>query len=142
MSKSDVVKSGHKDFYSVWHDNVASFYANWDKSIPKFHQAATNLAQEYVKAWSNIASSMINIQHEFATKAGVKSNMPDSALKIVHDTTDDLNKVIEVQNTISLASLDAARQNIKTWNESSNAFEELNKGIVDSLAFPINPKNQ
>ena len=138
MSKSDIVKTSQKDIYSVWSDNVQSYYSNLERSIPKFHQAATNLMQEYVKAWNNIATSMINIQHEFATKAGVKSNLPESALKVVHDTTEDLNKVIDVQNSISIASIDTAKQNIKTWNENSSAFADLNKGIVDSLVSTIN----
>ncbi len=141
MSKSDIVKTNQKDIYSVWSDNVESYYSNLERSIPKFHQAATNLMQEYVKAWNNVATSMINIQHQFATKAGVKSNLPESALKIVHDTTEDLNKVIDVQNSISIASIDTAKQNIKTWNENSSAFADLNKGIVDSLVSTINTKN-
>jgi len=141
MSKSDIVKTSQKDIFSVWSDNVESYYSNLERSIPKFHQAATNLMQEYVKAWNNVATSMINIQHEFATKAGIKSNLPESALKIVHDTTEDLNKVIDVQNSISIASIDTAKQNIKTWNENSSAFADLNKGIVDSLVSTMNTKN-
>lgn len=138
MSKSEIVKTNQKDIYSVWSDNVESYYSNLERSIPKFHQAATNLMQEYLKAWNNVATSLINIQHEFATKAGIKSNLPESALKIVRDTTVDLNKVIDVQNSISIASIDTAKQNIKTWNENSSAFADLNKGIVDSLVSTMN----
>lgn len=138
MSKSEIVKTNQKDIYSVWSDNVESYYSNLERSIPKFHQAATNLMQEYLKAWNNAATSLISIQHEFATKAGIKSNLPESALKVVRDTTEDLNKVIDVQNSISIASIDTAKQNIKTWNENSSAFADLNKGIVDSLVSTMN----
>jgi len=57
--------------------------------------------------------------------------MGDSAEKLTHSLT--------VQNKISVASIDAAKQNIRTWNEDSSAFADIGKSIVSSLVS-INPK--
>ncbi len=132
--------SNHKDIYSVWNDSVNSFYSNIEKSIPQFHQAATNLFQECVQAWNNASSSIIDIQREFATKTGIKSNLPESSLNIINDSTEKINRSFNVQSKMSIASIDATKQNIHTWNENSKSFVNINKSIMDSLVLPFNPK--
>jgi hypothetical protein len=121
------------DIYSVWKNNAINFYSGMQKSIPEFHQASTNLIQEYVQSWNNFATSVIDIQREIATRAGIKSSLPDATLNVMNDSAANLNKSLTVQNKISVASIDAAKQNIRTWNENSSTFANLGKNIVNSL---------
>ena len=137
MSKIENTNS-HKDIYSAWKDGLDHFYSNIEKSIPQFHQAATNLVQEYVKAWNNVSSSIIDIQREFATKTRIKPNLPETSISMIHDSAEKINRSFDVQNKISIASINAVQQNIKTWNENSKSFINVNKNMIDSLAF--NPK--
>ncbi|KAF6246332.1 hypothetical protein C6990_09380 [Nitrosopumilus sp. b3] len=139
MSKIENTSS-HKDIYSVWSDSVDNFYSNIEKSIPQFHQAATNLLQEYVQAWNNASSSIIDIHREFATKTGIKSNLPESSISMMNDSTEKINRSFNVQSKMSIASIDATKQNIHTWNENSKSFVNINKSIMDSLVLPFNPK--
>ncbi|MDH3339936.1 MAG: hypothetical protein OEL84_01475 [Nitrosopumilus sp.] len=132
--------SNQKDIYSVWKEGLDSFYSNIEKSIPQFHQAATNLFQEYVKALNDAATSALDIQRKFATKAGIKSTLPESSISMINDSAEKINRSWSVQNKISVASIDAAKQNIKTWNENSSAFANINKNMVDSLILPFVPK--
>jgi len=132
--------SNQKDIYSVWKDGMDTFYSNIEKSIPQFHQAATNLFQEYVKLLSNVASSTLEIQREFVTKTGVKSNLPEISISIIHDSAEKMNQSLNVQSKMSVASIDAIQQNIKTWNENSSAFANINKSMVDSFISPFNTK--
>ena len=121
MSKIENTNN-HKDVYSVWKDGMDNFYSTIEKSIPQFHQAATNLFQEYAKALNNASSSIVDIQREFATKAGIKSNLPEASINMIHDSAEKINKSLDVQSKVSIASIDAAQQNIKTWNENSSCF--------------------
>lgn len=139
-SKINSITSSQKDIYSVWKDSISDFYSNMEKSIPQFHQACTNLVQEYIESWNKAVTSNIDIQREFATKAGIKSNLPEATMNVIHDTTEKLNRSLNVQNQISVATIDATKQNIKTWNENSSAFADLNKGIADSLVSSFNLK--
>jgi len=132
--------SNHKDVYSVWKDGMDNFHSTIEKSIPQFHQAATNLFQEYAKALNNVSSSIVEIQREFATKAGIKSSLPEASINMMRDSAERINKSLDVQSKVSIASIDAAQQNIKTWNENSTAFANINKSIADSLISPFNPK--
>ena len=139
MSKLENTGS-RKDIYSVWSDGVDNLYSNIEKSIPQFHQAATNLFQEYVKALNNASTSIIDIQREFATKAGIKSNLPESSINIIRDSSEKINRSFDVQSKMSIASIDATKQNIQTWNENSKSFANINKSIMDSLVLPFNTK--
>ena len=139
MSKIENTNS-YKDIYSVWKDGLDHFYSNIEKSIPQFHQAATNLVQEYVKAWNDVSSSIIDIQREFAIKTRVKSNLPETSISMIHNSAEKINRSFDVQNKISVASINAVQQNIKTWNENSSAFTNIHKSMIDSLISPFNPK--
>ena len=132
--------SNHKDIYSVWKDGLDNFYSNIEKSIPQFHQAATNLFQEYVKAWNNTSSSIVDAQREFTTKAGIKSVLPEASISIIHDSAEKINRSFNVQSKMSVASIDATKQNIQTWNENSKSFANINKNMINSLTLPFNPK--
>ena len=139
MSKIENTNS-HKDVYSVWKDGMDSFYSTIEKSIPQFHQAATNLFQEYAKALNNASSSIVEIQREFATRAGIKSSLPEASVNMMRDSAERIRRSLDVQSRVSIASIDAARQNIRTWNENSTAFANINKSMADSLISPFNPK--
>lgn len=139
MSKIENTNN-HKDVYSVWKEGTDNFYSTIEKSIPQFHQAATNLFQEYAKALNNTSSSIVEIQREFATKAGIKSSLPEASVNMIRDSAERISRSLDVQSKVSIASIDAAQQNIKTWNENSTAFVNINKSIADSLISPFNPK--
>ena len=59
---------------------------------------------------------------------------------MINDSAEKFTRTFNVQNKISIASIDATKQNIRTWNENSNAFASINKHMVDSLISSINPK--
>ena len=132
--------SSQKDIFSVWNDVVNTYYTNLEKSITQFHQASTNMIQEYVQALNNSATSFIGLQKEFAIKTGLKPEVSNSTLKIIQDSAEKINQSFDVQNKMSLTSIDATKQNIRTWNENSSAFANINKSIVDSLMSSINKK--
>ncbi|MDH3360789.1 MAG: hypothetical protein OEL56_05330 [Nitrosopumilus sp.] len=139
MSKIENINN-HKDIYSVWNDGVKTFYSNMEKSIPQFHQAATNLLQEYVQAWNDASSSIIDIQREFATKVGINANMQESSMNMMHDSAEKIRGSFNIHTMMSIASIDATKQNIHTWNENSKSFANINKDIMDSLVLPFNSK--
>ncbi len=140
MSKVESEKINQKDIYSVWKEDLENYYSSLEKSMTQFHQSSVNLFQEYVKSWNNIALSFVEIQREFATKVGLKTNLPENALKIMHDTTEKLNRTLGVQQKIAVESIDATKHNIKIWNENSKPFVDINKSMINSVLSSINPR--
>jgi len=130
-----------KDIYGVYQQNVDKLFAGIRQQVPRYHQSVTNVQQEYLQAVENIFNSSVTLQKEFARKAGITTNVPDAALKVVRDTTEELVKASTIQNQIALATIDAAQQNIKTFNDNAKAFADLNKNILQSWISAFTNRN-
>ena len=131
MSKS--VSENSSDFYGLWKGYTESVFNNIERTIPQYHQSITNYLQESVELWKNIACSTLDIQSRFVKKAGLKTNMPDSAIKIVNDITKESTKAIDVQNKIAIASLDASKESLSTLNANAGEFSSINNEIIELL---------
>ena len=130
-----------KDIYGVYQQNVDKLFDGIRQQVPRYHQSVTNVQQEYLQAVENIFNSSVALQKEFARKAGITTNVPDAALKVVRDTTEELVKASTIQNQIALATIDAAQQNIKTFNDNAKAFADLNKNILQSWISAFTNRN-
>ncbi len=130
-----------KDIYGVYQQNVDKLFDGIKQQVPRYHQSVTNVQQEYLQAVENIFNSSVALQKEFAKKAGITTNVPEAALKVVRDTTEELVKVSTIQNQIALATIDAAQQNIKTFNDNAKAFADLNKNILQSWISAFTNRN-
>jgi hypothetical protein len=65
---------------------------------------------------------------------------PEATETAVNKTNEQISKVQDVQNKITLATIDATRQNIKTFNENAKAFADLNKSVMQSWITAFTPK--
>ncbi len=130
-----------KDIYGVYQQNVDKLFDGIRQQVPRYHQSVTNVQQEYLQAVENIFNSSVALQKEFARKAGITTNVPEAALKVVRDTTEELVKASTIQNQIALATIDAAQQNIKTFNDNAKAFADLNKNILQSWISAFTNRN-
>ncbi len=124
--------TSQKDIFAVYQQNVDKYFNGIKQSVPRYHQSVTNVQQEYLDAVENVVNSTIELQKDYATKAGITTNIPSAVLKVIRDTTDEVVKAYDVQNKITLAAIDSTQQNIKTFNENAKAFADLNKNIVQS----------
>jgi len=140
MSKNEQ-NPGTKDLFSVYQENVDKLFTGIKHSVPQYHQSITNVQQEYLQAFENIVDSTITIQKEYAKKAGIAANIPQAALKVIHDTTEEFVKAASIQNQITLATIDATQQNIKTFNDNAKSFADLNRNILQSWISAFATKN-
>ncbi len=132
MSKNEQTQSNPKDIFSVYQQNVDKFFNGIKTSVPQYHQAITNVQQEFIQVYENIADSAVSLQKEYAKKAGIATNIPEATIKVIQDTTEEIVKATSIQNQVTLATIDAAQQNIKTFNDNANSFAELNRNILQS----------
>lgn len=141
MSKNEQTQSNPKDLFSVYHQNVDKFFNGIRTSVPQYHQAITNVQQEFIQVYENIADSTLTLQKEFAKKAGIASNIPEASIKVMQDTAEEITKAASIQNQITLATIDATQQNIKTFNDNAKSFAELNRNILESWISAFTTKN-
>ena len=140
MSKNEQT-TGTKDVFSVYQENVDKLFSGIKHSVPQYHQSITNVQQEYLQAYENVVDSTIALQKEYAKKAGIVTNIPQTALKVIHDTTEEFVKAASIQNQITLATIDATQQNIKTFNDNAKSFADLNRNILQSWISAFITKN-
>ena len=140
MSKNEQT-TGTKDVFSVYQENVDKLFSGIKHSVPQYHQSITNVQQEYLQAYENVVDSTIALQKEYAKKAGIVTNIPQTALKVIHDTTEEFVKAASIQNQITLATIDATQQNIKTFNDNAKSFADLNRNILQSWISAFTTKN-
>lgn len=139
MSKNEQ-QANPRDLFTLYQQNVDKFFSNVKQSVPQYHQSITNVQQEYLRAIENMVDSALTIQREFVKKSGMTTNVPDTASKFIRDTTEEVTKAATIQNQITLATIDAAQQNIKTFNDNAKSFADLNKNIVESWITTFTPR--
>lgn len=128
-----------KEIYATYKQNVEKFFEDIEKAAPQYLQSITNLQQECTSAWKNAIESTISLQQEFATKAGINTNVPAAVIKAVNDITEEVIKARSVQNKVILAAIDATKQNIKTFNENAKAFTGLNENLFQFWISALTP---
>ncbi len=140
MSKNETT-TNPKDVFSVCQENVDKLFNGIRQSVPQYHQSITNVQQEYLQAYENVIDSTIVLQKEYVKKAGIAANIPEATLKVIHDTTEEFVKAASIQNQITLATIDATQQNIKTFNDNAKSFADLNRNILQSWISAFTTKN-
>ncbi len=145
MSKNETAATAtarnSKDVFSVCQENVDKLFNGIRQSVPQYHQSITNVQQEYLQAYENVVDSTITLQKEYVKKAGIAANIPEATLKVIHDTTEEFVKAASIQNQITLATIDATQQNIKTFNDNAKSFADLNLNILQSWISAFTTKN-
>ena len=141
MSKNETTQTKSKDVFSVYQENVDKIFNGIKQSVPQYHQSITNVQQEYLQAYENVVDSTIALQKEYVQKAGIAANIPEATLKVIHDTTEEFVKATSIQNQVTLATIDATQQNIKTFNDNAKSFADLNRNILQSWISAFTTKN-
>lgn len=130
MSKTASTTS--KDIFDVCKDSFDKIRGHVEKVAPQYLQSFTNLQQEWIGVWANFVNSALTIQQQYANKLGLNTNATEALVKVVHDSTDEIIKSIDVENKLAHSALDVSKQNLRTINENATTYAELNQKIINS----------
>ena len=135
MSKNETTAGqarNPKDMFAACQQSMDKIFGGVRQSVPQYHQSITNVQQEYLQALENLADSSLELQKEFLKKAGIATSVPEATVRVVRDTAEECTKAASLQNQMVLATIDAAQQNIKTFNDNAKSFADLNRNILQS----------
>jgi len=133
--------SESKDIFSVCKKSVAKFFTEVEKSTP-LQQMAAKLQQDYIEAWKNVINSAIALEEEYATKAGLKTDVPEDALKIIRDITEQAVQAYKAQNKIVMDAAEATKQAFNAFNENTKSFASLNRNIMGFMMSVFEKKSK
>ena len=128
------------DVYSLYKQNVQKYFENISKITPQYFQSFTHLQEECMKACEKTINASVSMNQEIAKKAGVSTDIPSAAKTAFVDVNKQIVQASTVHNQFVKTSIDATVQNIKTFNDSVNAFADLNKNIIQSWIAPLTHK--
>ena len=134
------ITSQTTDVYTVLKQGTEEYYANVEKATSQSIQAVNDLQEECVAAWKNVVLSTISVQQQIINQTGTKTDIPDAFNKLVSTTNEQISKALDVQSQINSATINTARQNVKTFNENASKFTELNQNIVNAWTSTLNPQ--
>ena len=134
---------GSKDFFSICQNSVEKFFDEIEKTTPKYQESARELQKNYIEAWKNVINSAIALEQEYATKAGLKVDVPQAARESVRTITKQISDALEAQNKAVTNSSEATKQAFNAFNENTKAFATLNRNIMGYMMSVIEqrPKN-
>lgn len=133
--------SESKDIFSVCKKSVAKFFTEVEKSTP-LQQMAVKLQQDYIEAWKNVINSAISLEEEYATKAGLKTDVSEDALKIIRDITEQAVQAYKAQNKIVMDAAEATKQAFNAFNENTKSFASLNRNIMGFMMSVFEKKSK
>ncbi len=126
--------------YAMYRQNVQKYFENISKITPQYFQSITELQDACIKTCEKTINASVSVQHEFAKKTGITTEIPIAAKTAIIDTNKQIIQANTVNNQLAKTVIDATVQNIDTFNDNVNAFAELNKSIIQSWinSFTLN----
>ena len=132
-----------KDIFSICQKNVDKFFSEVEKSSPKYQETAAELQKNYIAAWKNVINSAIALEHEYATKAGLRVDVPEAAVDAVRTITRQATEALAAQNRAVMDSAEVTKQTFNAFNENTKSFASLNRNIMGFMMSVLDkrPKN-
>ena len=119
-----------KDIFSICQKNVDKFFSEVEKSTPKYQESAAKLQKDYITAWKNVINSAIALEQEYATKAGLRVDVPEAAMESVRSITRQASEALAAQNKAVMNSTEVTKQAFNAFNENTKSFASLNRNIM------------
>ena len=119
-----------KDIFSICQKNVDKFFSEIEKSTPKYQESAAKLQKDYITAWKNVINSAIALEQEYATKAGLRVDVPEAAMDSVRSITRQVSEALAAQNKAVMNSTEVTKQAFNAFNENTKSFASLNRNIM------------
>ena len=130
-------QSQTSDAFAMYKQNVQKYFENVSKLTPQYFQSATELQNECMNTCQKTINATVSMQQEFAKKAGLNTEIPDSAKTAIVDTNKQFVQANTVNTQFVKTTIEATVQNFKTFNDNVNAFAELNKNIIQTWMTPF-----
>jgi len=130
------------DIFAVCKENANKFFKEIEKSSSRYVESAINLHQKNIEAWKNVINSTIEMEQEYAKKAGLQTPVPQATKNSIREFTEGVIKAYAAQNKVASDSVDATNRAINSLDENTKTFSALNKNMLDSMMLVINQQKK
>jgi len=135
-------KKQDKDAFDIYQETCAHVIDEVAKLQPAYTQSVTNLQQEYTEAFKRITEATISVQKEFANVTWGPGKFPAAMTRNASELAEAFLKAAVINNKAVIASIDAARQNVKTFNDNVDTFAKINLNLIKTWQSMVVPARQ
>lgn len=119
-----------QDIHSISQHNITRYFNEVNATTANYLQSITDLQLQIMELRKNNVDSTIDLEQDLSKKLGISGETTDVMLNLLNSISEQTSKTLTLQNKLLLSSLDAIQKNIKTFNDNTENFYELNKKIM------------
>ena len=121
-----------QDVLTVYNQNIQRYFISAKKTTSVYLQSVTDLQEKIIETWKKSMDSANSLQQKFAQDSKMKIEVPDASINMINEISNQANKAQELQNKMMIASIEAIRENIKSFNNNVISFTEVNRKLAES----------
>ena len=137
MSKN---KEDSKDDSDMIDQISKKYFSEVEHSVPYMQQVLFDLQNECYKTWKNTINANISLQKEFLKTSEFNYAIPEATKSLVENMSEEAVRYRTYCNKIAIANIESVKKNIKTLNDNSELFVDLNKKIMHYWVSAFFPK--
>ena len=127
-----MITTKKQDVLTVYNQNIQRYFISAKTTTSVYLQSVTDLQEKIIETWKKSMDSAISLQQKFAQDSKMKVEVPDASIKMINEISDQANMAQELQNKMMVASIEAIRENIKSFNNNVKSFTEVNRKLAES----------
>jgi hypothetical protein len=127
-------KPGNDDF-ELFENIYKKYFLELEQNVPHIQQTLFDLQNEYYKLWKNCMTSQLSLQKEFFEKSEFNYSFPNVSKDIIRNMSDETIKFRSILHKLIIANIEQTKNYVKTLNDNSETFVDLNKKIMENWIF-------
>lgn len=124
-------KPGNDDF-ELFENIYKKYFLELEQNVPHIQQTLFDLQNEYYKLWKNCMTSQLSLQKEFFEKSEFNYSFPNVSKDIIRNMSDETIKFRSILHKLIIANIEQTKNYVKTLNDNSETFVDLNKKIMEN----------
>lgn len=118
------------DNFEIIEQIYKKYFSEVENSVPHIQQVLFDLQNESYKTWKNAVNANISLQKEFVKSSNFNFTIPESYKSLIENMSEETVKYRSLCNKIIISTIESGKKNVKTWNDNTDIFMDLNRKIM------------
>jgi hypothetical protein len=127
-----------QDIYDTMKQNYIKTIDEMAKMQPQCSQSISNLQLDYIQTIKNLVQNTISSQKQIAENANwnmvTATPYTEQFTRQSNEMTNNAIRAVNINNQLTINTLDAARDNLKIYDRTIDSFTEFNTNVAKAWA--------
>jgi hypothetical protein len=127
-----------QDIYNTMKQNYIKTIDEMAKMQPQCSQSISNLQLDYIQTIKNLVQNTISSQKQIAENANwnmvTATPYTEQFTRQSNEMTNNAIRAVNINNQLTINTLDAARDNLKIYDRTIDSFTEFNTNVAKAWA--------